>query len=67
MNCETIHAENVAERYMLGHLSDAEQGSFEEHFFECEPCLEQVRLLQGVQAAGEGIPRPAVVLQLASP
>jgi len=64
VNCETVQSDQVVERYVLGQLSEAEQGSFEEHFFACEACFEEVRLMQNLQAAGEGRPRPAVVLQM---
>jgi hypothetical protein len=61
VNCETVQSGNVVERYVLGQLSAEEQGSFEEHFFACDPCLEEVRLMQSLQAAAAGHPRPKVV------
>ncbi len=33
----------AAERYLLGELSVAERDGFEEHFFDCRPCAENVR------------------------
>lgn len=33
----------AAERYLLGELSDAERDQFEEHFFDCQACAEEVR------------------------
>ena len=33
----------AAERYLLGELSDAERDEFEEHFFGCPTCAEEVR------------------------
>jgi hypothetical protein len=33
----------AAERYLLGELSDAERDQFEEHFFDCRACAEEVR------------------------
>jgi hypothetical protein len=33
----------AAERYLLGELSDAERDEFEEHFFDCPACAEDVR------------------------
>src|SRR5215831_18125879 len=42
------HAEAVgmkaAERYLLGELSPRDHEAFEEHFFECTDCAEDVRL-----------------------
>jgi hypothetical protein len=41
----------AAERYLLGELSDAESEAFEEHYFDCATCAEDVRhgsqLMQG--------------------
>ena len=34
---------NLTERYILGELAAAESAEFEEHFFECEACAEDVR------------------------
>jgi hypothetical protein len=34
----------VAESYVLGQLSAAEADAYEEHFFDCEECAEEVRL-----------------------
>jgi putative zinc finger protein len=33
----------AAERYLLGELSDADRDQFEEHFFDCQACAEEVR------------------------
>ncbi|HYM11096.1 MAG TPA: zf-HC2 domain-containing protein [Bryobacterales bacterium] len=34
----------AAERYLLRELSDAERDQFEEHFFDCPACAEDVRM-----------------------
>ncbi len=34
----------ACERYLLGDLTAAERNSFEEHFFECPMCAEDIRL-----------------------
>lgn len=34
---------SAAERYVLGELSAAEADSFEEHFFDCRECADEVR------------------------
>jgi hypothetical protein len=34
---------NVADRYVLGELSQAQREEFEEHYFECVDCAEDVR------------------------
>jgi hypothetical protein len=42
------HAEatraGAAERYLLDELDDAERAAFEEHFFDCPDCAEELRL-----------------------
>ncbi len=35
---------NLAERYLLGELEAAEAAEFEEHFFDCPACAEDVRM-----------------------
>lgn len=39
-----IEASNVVERYLLGKLSAPEVAAFEDHFFDCEECLEKLEL-----------------------
>jgi hypothetical protein len=58
---------NAAERYLLGDLGEAEAESFEDHFFECRICGEEIRegtrALEALQAvAREDRPDPAVVV-----
>lgn len=33
----------AAERYALGHMSDSERDAYEEHFFDCPECADEVR------------------------
>src|SRR4030095_16187946 len=35
--------EHAAERYLLGEMSDADRERYEEHFFSCAECAEDVR------------------------
>jgi TolA-binding protein len=50
MTCARYGDTDAAERYVTGAMSEAEQATFEEHFFECEACLAGVRMLQDLQA-----------------
>ncbi len=50
MDCSRIEREETAEAYLGGRLSAADQADFERHVFECPRCLEQLRMLQAVQA-----------------
>src|SRR5690348_325958 len=60
---------NAAERYLLGELSETEAESFEDHFFECRICGEEIREGTRVfEALGEVVredrreePKPVVV------
>jgi hypothetical protein len=58
MNCAEVAQNDIAERYVAGQLTDAEQDAFEAHFFECRACTEEVRTLQAIQTGLES--RPAV-------
>jgi TolA-binding protein len=59
VNCEAARSANLAERYVLGQLSEPDLTSFEEHYYVCDRCLEEVRLLQALQSAAAVQPRPA--------
>jgi hypothetical protein len=48
MNARMIKHEDavkdlMAERYLLGELNAAERDAFEEHFFSCDACFEQIK------------------------
>ncbi len=45
MDHETAVKINATERYFLGELSEQDRDSFEEHFFSCPECAEDVRAL----------------------
>ena len=52
MTCATYAADSDnAERYVLGQMEEAEQASFEEHFFGCDSCFASVQTLQQMQTA----------------
>lgn len=57
MTCATFATDSdAAERYVLGHMEEAEQTSFEEHFFGCDACFASVQTLQQMQTALKGAP-----------
>jgi len=43
MDHESAIRLRVSERYLLGELSPAERDEFEEHYFDCPDCAEEVR------------------------
>lgn len=42
MNCEEVERKDILGAYIAGKLAEAERDQFEEHFFGCEECLQQV-------------------------
>jgi hypothetical protein len=46
MNCAEGELEFVAERYLAGRLEEAEARQFEEHYFECQRCFDQLEALR---------------------
>ena len=51
MNCEQVLTGDIAEKYVLSHLSVAEQEAFEQHYFECKRCFEELQACRGLQVA----------------
>src|ERR1019366_5210198 len=51
MNCEQVLKGDIAEKYILSQLSVAEQEAFEQHYFECERCFEELQTCRGLQVA----------------
>ena len=56
VNCEIVQGGNLAERYVLGQLAEPGRTAFEEHYYLCDRCLNEVRLLQALQAAAPAVP-----------
>jgi hypothetical protein len=46
MACAFAVRSDVAVDYLAGHLSDSERDTFEMHLFDCDGCLERVRLAE---------------------
>ena len=44
MNHIEIEATGAVERYLAGEMNETEQLEFEEHYFECSVCAEEVRI-----------------------
>ncbi|MBZ5522671.1 MAG: zf-HC2 domain-containing protein [Acidobacteriia bacterium] len=43
MDHDFVIENKTAERYLLGELTDAERDAYEEHYFECPECAEELR------------------------
>jgi TolA-binding protein len=48
MDCERASRENLAERYLAGALDAETRDDWEQHFFGCEQCAQQVEILQSI-------------------
>ena len=46
---------NVADRYVLGELSPAQREEFEEHYFECAECAEDVRAFMAISSNSRSV------------
>jgi putative zinc finger protein len=44
MDHESAIQTNAVERYLLGEMPNEERDSFEEHYFECRACADEIRL-----------------------
>ena len=51
MTCTDVQERDVAERYVLGRLDEAERDAFELHYFECASCYSRVQALGAVRDA----------------
>jgi tetratricopeptide (TPR) repeat protein len=49
MDCGTVAREEILENYLLGRLSEADREAFEEHYFECARCFDDLQTLQAIQ------------------
>src|SRR5688572_24055391 len=64
MTCATFATDSdAAERYVLGQMGEAEQTSFEEHFFGCDACFASVQTLQQMQTALRGAPAQETLVE----
>jgi tetratricopeptide (TPR) repeat protein len=49
MDCATVAREEILEGYLVGRLTEEDREAFEEHYFECADCFDDVRSLQAIQ------------------
>jgi len=49
MNCTEINEQDLLERYLLRQLSETEQDGFEQHYFECSSCFDQLQIARAIQ------------------
>ncbi len=57
MDCDEVIAGNLVERYLLGELAPEEEREFEEHYFGCQRCFEELlaneRILSAIKTLAE--------------
>ena len=46
LDCHAVAREQIAERYVTGELSDPDREAFEEHYFHCERCFDELKTVQ---------------------
>lgn len=49
MDCKYVHEAGVIEQYLTGKLTPADRDAFEEHFFTCPRCFEQLETCRAVR------------------
>jgi tetratricopeptide (TPR) repeat protein len=49
MDCDRAAREEVCERYLVGRLSEEDRAAFEEHYFGCTRCFDELQTLQGIR------------------
>lgn len=50
MDCQQVEREETIEAYLTNRLSPEAQQEFEEHFFQCSQCFDQVQTVRATQA-----------------
>jgi TolA-binding protein len=54
MDCGRVAREEVLENYLLGRLSEEDRDAFEEHYFECGRCFEDLQMLRTISGELRG-------------
>jgi tetratricopeptide (TPR) repeat protein len=49
MDCDRVAREEILESYLVGKLSDEDRDAFEEHYFECARCFDELQTLQAIR------------------
>jgi len=57
MTCREVEEQEVVERYVLDRLTDSDRNAFEQHYFECDSCFEQLQMAIALQ---EDLRQPSV-------
>ena len=49
MDCGRVSREEILEGYLAGRLTEQDREAFEEHYFECAHCFDELRMLQTIR------------------
>jgi hypothetical protein len=63
MNHQEVESNEIIERYVLHQLGADERRAFQEHYFTCEECFEQVQVTARFIAGVQGASRSGVLAQ----
>lgn len=55
MDCARVVRDEVTEQYVSGRLSEADQTAFEQHYFQCARCFEELRTYRLLRAELESV------------
>jgi TolA-binding protein len=58
MSCVVIAAHGIAELYLLGQLDETDRAAFEQHYFECNRCFDELKTLEAIRAVLPGTGSP---------
>jgi anti-sigma factor RsiW len=50
MKCDRVSGDGFAEKYLLDQLSETDQEAYEQHFFECARCFQELETCRTLRA-----------------
>src|SRR5437667_1484730 len=50
MDCEEVKHADIIKKYLLAELSEPEQDAFEQHYFECADCFDELQTYRALQS-----------------
>jgi tetratricopeptide (TPR) repeat protein len=57
MDCGTVARDEILESYLLSRLSEEDRNAFEQHYFDCARCFDELQTLQAIR---DELPRARV-------
>lgn len=50
MDCTRVAADEIADQYILGRLTEEDREAYESHFFVCERCFDELKTVESMRA-----------------